>query len=542
MSDKNDLGKNIDLGNAVSKGGFKVIKGNSPITSAEKPTSLCLDSTNIEHRESNIGLDLLANPQKKRADNETVVTKVKSVQRPAIKSPDIKPKLPEKPTLFKVPEGPPSRQNYQEEAELESLVDKQDLFQSTMPRHPSQELDKLSFVSTISSKKSNKKVHHFDLNSDNLSSGGRNQDSQFNNIPGTFKNSSSLDSASQSNGIELNITKEPMNFNNSSNSQINSNNNSNNNFTYPINNDIMEQMERASSYSSEVEPPPKKLTFEEIKREKEELIYKFEKMRRLGMNIPKRFNMTSDLEEMKVEFEKVKRDREVENGIKFSRKVLMAITTGMEFLNNKFDPCDLKLDGWSESVHENIGEYDEVFEELNEKYKGTAKVSPEIKLLLMLGGSGFMFHLTNTMFKSSLPGMGDIMKQNPDLMKQFASVALNTMNEDHNSVGGRFNQSGSGGMSGMGGMGGMGNNSQNIDSNFLPNQNPFQNGNPVKQAPQRREMRGPTGVDEILQEFQNEQADNTSMTSSQFERKMMDRTGVANNDNSGNRRQFSLNM
>ena len=48
----------------------------------------------------------------------------------------------------------------------------------------------------------------------------------------------------------------------------------------------------------------------------------------------------------------------------------------------------------------------------------------------MIGGSGFMFHLTNTMFKSSLPGMNDIMQQNPDLMKQFASVAASSMKQD----------------------------------------------------------------------------------------------------------------
>ena len=54
-------------------------------------------------------------------------------------------------------------------------------------------------------------------------------------------------------------------------------------------------------------------------------------------------------------------------------------------------------------------------------------MAPEIKLLLMLGGSGFMFHLTNTMFKTSLPGMGDILKQNPDLMQQFTKAAVNTM-------------------------------------------------------------------------------------------------------------------
>ena len=41
------------------------------------------------------------------------------------------------------------------------------------------------------------------------------------------------------------------------------------------------------------------------------------------------------------------------------------------FLNNKFDPLDLKLDGWGESIHENINDYDDVFEELHEKYKGS---------------------------------------------------------------------------------------------------------------------------------------------------------------------------
>ena len=40
----------------------------------------------------------------------------------------------------------------------------------------------------------------------------------------------------------------------------------------------------------------------------------------------------------------------------------------LEFLNNKFDPFDIKLDGWSESVNESINDYDEVFEELAEKY------------------------------------------------------------------------------------------------------------------------------------------------------------------------------
>ena len=35
--------------------------------------------------------------------------------------------------------------------------------------------------------------------------------------------------------------------------------------------------------------------------------------------------------------------------------------------------------------------------------------------------------MTNTMFKSSIPGMDDIMRQNPDLMNQFSKMASQTM-------------------------------------------------------------------------------------------------------------------
>ena len=105
----------------------------------------------------------------------------------------------------------------------------------------------------------------------------------------------------------------------------------------------------------------------------------------------------------------------------------MAAITGLEYLNGKFDPFNIKLDGWSESVNEDIYDYDEVFEELAEKYGGKTEMAPEIKLLMMLGGSAFMFHLTQTVFKSSIPGMDDIMKQNPELMQQFAQAAVSSI-------------------------------------------------------------------------------------------------------------------
>ena len=181
---------------------------------------------------------------------------------------------------------------------------------------------------------------------------------------------------------------------------------------------------------------------QDIKNEKIDLLYKFRKMESQGIRTTMNYNMNSHLDDMRNEYLKLKKQRDVDNSVKFQRKVMMAAITGLEFLNNKFDPAGIHLDGWSESVNENIYDYDEVFEELYEKYGGTSEIAPEIKLLMLLGGSAFMFHLTNTMFKTSIPGMNDIMKDNPELMKQFASAAMgNVMGKQPTQPENNFNQS-----------------------------------------------------------------------------------------------------
>ena len=82
------------------------------------------------------------------------------------------------------------------------------------------------------------------------------------------------------------------------------------------------------------------------------------------------YTMNSNLDDMRNEYMKLRKQREIENSIKFQRKMLMAFVTGIEFLNNKVDPFSIKLDGWSESMSDSINDYDEVFEELYEKYGG----------------------------------------------------------------------------------------------------------------------------------------------------------------------------
>ena len=172
------------------------------------------------------------------------------------------------------------------------------------------------------------------------------------------------------------------------------------------------------------QPTTQPMSNEERLREKLLYLRKLEDLERKGVTLSKKYSMESSLLEMKGEFELIKNEKEKKNSVKFQGKMLMAFVSALEFLNNKFDPFDVHLDGWSEAVNENIEEYDDVFTELHEKYRGKAKMAPELKLLFMLGGSGAMLHMTNTMFKSSMPGMDDIMRQNPELMQQFTIPCL----------------------------------------------------------------------------------------------------------------------
>ena len=159
--------------------------------------------------------------------------------------------------------------------------------------------------------------------------------------------------------------------------------------------------------------------------EKREILYQMDRLESKGYRLPFKFNMESDVNEMRNEYNKLIREKEIDASIRFQRKMMMAFVTGTEYLNNRYDPFAIRLEGWSEQVHENIVDYDDIFEELHMKYKSTGKkMSPELRLFISLSGSAFMFHLTNRMFKENpLPNVEQVLKSNPELMKQFQAAA-----------------------------------------------------------------------------------------------------------------------
>ena len=252
-------------------------------------------------------------------------------------------------------------------------------------------------------------------------------------------------------------------------------------------------------------PAPSRLSYEEERKEKADLINKLARLESKGFQITKRFTMDNTLDEIKQEFDRLMDARNLEASIKFQRQMMVGLVTGVELMNNKFSPFDWQLDGWSESVHENLDDFDEVFEELYDKYKGKGNMPPEARMLFMLAGSGFMFHMSNSFFRSKMGNinMDDILRNNPGLAKQMAAAAATAAGP------------GFGNFMGMT-MGVPPQQQQQSQSQSMahqqapvPQQNMFFNApnappQAMSHAPpvQRREMKGPSGVDDILKTFE----------------------------------------
>jgi hypothetical protein len=292
--------------------------------------------------------------------------------------------------------------------------------------------------------------------------------------------------------------------------------------------------------------PANRMNPDEEKKQKAEILNKLQRLEGKGLQVSKRYTMDNTLDEMNQEYLRLVDSRNLEASLRFQRQALMSVVTGLEWANGRFDPFDVKLDGWSEAVHENVEDFDEIFEELYDKCKDRGKMPPEARLMMSLAGSGFMCHVSNTFLKSRMASVSadDILKNNPDLARQFASAAAsqagpgfgNFMNMAMGGAGGNAAAAAAAAPTGAGAF--FGSSAQaasqaaqeaqaraRADLNFQTNV--AGGGLPMANAPQsvasmeaprqtaRREMRGPSGVDDILRSFE-EARRNESLDGSAF--------------------------
>ena len=223
-------------------------------------------------------------------------------------------------------------------------------------------------------------------------------------------------------------------------------------------------------------------------QEKGYLLYLLEQMKAKGIHVSRDFSMNSRLKDIKKEYQRIKSRLDAEKSIKFQREMLFTFCSGVEYVNQAYDPFGLDLDGWPNQVHDSIEMYDDVFARLHEKYsKKVSKVPPELQLVGMLGMSAIAFNISKRMFAEPSPpppstqsnemnSMRDMLMKNPDMMKRF--IRETTERGIPQNTGQAKDAYG---------------------RDFMPNQ-PSNGAPPV----QKKEMRGPPGgVDDILKKMKS---------------------------------------
>lgn len=173
--------------------------------------------------------------------------------------------------------------------------------------------------------------------------------------------------------------------------------------------------------------PP--MTKHQLYKEKFKYLRKLQALQERGIKLSREYTTENSLDEMKAEYESLYEEREKKNSVKFQKELLNTCISGLEWLNGKVDPFDIKLDGWSDQVNENIDSYEDIFEELHDKYRGV-NMAPELRLLFGIVGSAVTVHITNAAMSKLGPGIGNFLQQNPDMMRQFTNSAASAMQQE----------------------------------------------------------------------------------------------------------------
>ena len=179
----------------------------------------------------------------------------------------------------------------------------------------------------------------------------------------------------------------------------------------------------SNNYSNSIEPTQnndiKPLSPQEIRMKKIEFLRKLSEIKSKGFNLSKEYDFNSSLEEMEYEYSLLKSFVDKRNGIKVFKGGLLQVASVVEFLNDKYDPFDFHLSGWSEHLSVESDNWEDVFEELYEKYKGSGKkMAPEIKLVYLIIVSASAFHFTKVN-SASMPGLDSVLASNPGLLSKL---------------------------------------------------------------------------------------------------------------------------
>jgi hypothetical protein len=146
------------------------------------------------------------------------------------------------------------------------------------------------------------------------------------------------------------------------------------------------------------------------------------------------YTMDMEFDDIEDEYENALDNKRKKDSMKLQSNMLVGCVGFIETANKWINPFDVDLDGFQERITDEMGDYEDIFAELFEKYKG-GKLAPEVQLLLKLGLTSATIAFTNKLFGGN-PDFGNLLKSNPNIANAIQKEMLDTVSRKPTSAGG----------------------------------------------------------------------------------------------------------
>lgn len=131
---------------------------------------------------------------------------------------------------------------------------------------------------------------------------------------------------------------------------------------------------------------------------KRDYLVKLQDLKARGVRLTGNYTMESNVDDLILEYDRHIKTKQKNNSLKFAKDGLSFAVMGMEMLA-KVDPFSVGIDLEGFSDNTNPDNYEEILEELIEKYSSSTTSSPEMRLMWALGSSAALIHASNKMYK-----------------------------------------------------------------------------------------------------------------------------------------------
>jgi hypothetical protein len=192
-------------------------------------------------------------------------------------------------------------------------------------------------------------------------------------------------------------------------------------------------VENLNAQESFIPRPTPRMSDEHSQRKKYEILRKFDRLSKMGVPLRKRFTMDSTLEEMEMELEFIRKEKDMDRTVQQFSEWFVTGMGGLEWSSKNVGlvkAFGLKLDGLSEAAQMKVGDMEEDFEELYDLYGDKLRMHPLVRIPIRTCMMVYMVHLTNEMVhKSPIPNIDTILKTNPDIARQLATAAMQSQGQ-----------------------------------------------------------------------------------------------------------------